>query len=69
MTASRRRDPAAKPDATISSLTLRPMEAEERARARLKVASMATGPDDLAHLLDMLGLNDEVEIAAQVRRR
>ncbi|MBV6697486.1 hypothetical protein KV557_10150 [Kitasatospora aureofaciens] len=63
------RDPAARPDATISSLTLRQVDPEERARARLKVADMATGVDDLAHLLDLLGLGDRTEIAAQVGRR
>jgi hypothetical protein len=29
---------------------------------------MASGPDDLAHLLDVLGLNDCGEIAAQLGR-
>jgi hypothetical protein len=66
MTTQSRRDPAARTDATITALTLRPMEPEERARARLKVAAMATGVDDLAHLLDLLGLNDRAEIAAQL---
>lgn len=66
MTTRHRRDPAAKPDATISSLTLRPMEPEERSRARLKVADISAGVDDLAHLLDVLGLNDRAEIAAQL---
>jgi hypothetical protein len=68
MTTQSRRDPAARTDATITALTLRPIEPEERAKARLKVASMATGVDDLAHLLGVLGLGDRSEIAAQLGR-
>lgn len=62
-------DPVAKPDATITSLTLMPVTAADRAKARLKVATMAKSPDDLGRLLDLLGLGDRDEIAAQLGRR
>jgi hypothetical protein len=59
-------DPADRAEAYSVSLVAAQVTVADRAKARLKAASMATGPDDLAHLLDVLGLNDRGEIAAQL---
>ncbi|MQS14483.1 hypothetical protein F7Q99_19995 [Streptomyces kaniharaensis] len=51
------RDPAAKPDATIASLTLTPVAEEDRERARRYVARRARDEADKALLLTALGLD------------
>ncbi|MFE5582509.1 hypothetical protein [Kitasatospora sp. NPDC056531] len=57
MTARSRRDPAAKPDATIASLTLTPVPEEDRESARQFVARRARNAADEALLLAALGLD------------
>ncbi|MFJ5070203.1 hypothetical protein ACIQC7_27720 [Kitasatospora sp. NPDC088556] len=57
MTATRRRDPAAKPDATIASLTLAELPTETLAADRRYIAHRAHGEADERLLLAVLGLD------------